>query len=391
MAHPIIVIGAGLSGLAAAIEIESAGESCLLVDSSDHVGGKLETTLFKEAYLLDRGFQVLLPSYPELQKLGNLRSELELKYFNSGARLEMDDGPLLIANPLLHPSHLLSTGLGTYASLHDKILVMKLLRDVQSGDSDSLLESATGSTIDYLRAYGFSEKMIDTFWCPFFSGIFLETELKTAAGFFRYLFRMFASSPVAVPKLGIGMLPGLMAGRLKKSEIRLGTTVRRITDKGIELSNGQTETSRVVITETKGHTCEDDQGVFGHVTSFWFSAPEPPFEGAWLSLNSRGPSRGRLINHMAVLTNTSADYALKGDALICVSVTRERASIDVSRLLSEARLMYGVHVNDWVLLRVDEIKRAFPLYMNRHDLDTPSQQGAIARGRRAARVALQKI
>ncbi len=67
MADPIVIVGAGLSGLAAAIEIEAAGESTLILEQGDHVGGKLETTLIDDAYRLDRGFQVLLPAYGKFQ------------------------------------------------------------------------------------------------------------------------------------------------------------------------------------------------------------------------------------------------------------------------------------------------------------------------------------
>jgi protoporphyrinogen oxidase len=388
-AEPIIIVGAGLSGLAAALELEAAGEASLILESATHVGGKLETTFFKEAYRLDRGFQVLLPAYPELQRIENLEKDLELKYFKSGARLEMEKSPILMANPLLHPSQFLATAFGSYASFSDKLLVLKLQLDVQRGDPDALLNSSTLSTLEYLRAYGFSEKIISTFWGPFFSGIFLESELATAAGFFRYLVRMFASSPVAVPKLGVGEWPKLLERRLKKSEVRLGTQVKKITDQGVELSDGQKIKARAVISATMGQTNPEDTGPFGHVTSFWFASPEPPFEGAWLSLNSR--SSKRLINHVAVLSNVSPDYALKGDALICVSVIKERAEIDLELLLSEAQALYGPSTQSWVLLRADEIKRAFPLYLNRTDLNTPSQQGALARGRRVAREYLNSL
>lgn len=383
MSEPIVIIGAGLSGLAAALELEAAGEQALILEASDRIGGKLKTDLVNDAYRLDLGFQVLLPAYPELRRFPDLESALELCYFGSGARLQMNGGSVLMANPLRHPLHLFTTALGRYGTLKDKLLVLRLQTEVQRGDAEHLLASASGSTLEYLRGYGFSEQMISSFWQPFFAGIFLESELNTAAGFFRYLTRMFATSPVAVPRFGIGEFPQFLAKKLNRSEIRLSSPVQTINGSVIELQSGEKIRARAVVHETQGHTGPSDAGPFGRVTSLWFRAPEPPFEGAWLSLNARVPLQKRLINHVAVLSNVSRDYALKGDALICVNVV-EKLGVDPKAVLAEATEWFGPEVAQWFLLRVDEIARAFPLYVNRTDADTPSQQGALARGRRAA-------
>ena len=389
VSRSIVIIGAGLAGLAAALELEAAGEECLILEASAKIGGKLETETVNDAYLLDRGFQVLLPAYPELKRLGNLHSELDLKYFESGARLEMDGGPLRMANPVRAPARIFSTTFGNYATFKDKLLVLKLQAEVGFGPSGKLLASASETTLEYLRGYEFSEKIIEHFWRPFFAGIFLESDLATSAGYFKYLTRMFASSPVAVPGLGMGELPKLLAKRLTKTEIRLNTRVITVNDKGVKLETGHEIAARAVVQDSRGYANEGDSGPFGCVTSFWFTAPRAPFTGAWLSLNSRkGP---RLINHTAVLSNVSPKYAAKGDALICVNVVAPQNSVTSTALKSEAEKLFGKMVKEWLLLRTDEIIRPFPLYLNRTDEDTPSQQGALARGRRAARAVLNKI
>lgn len=390
MADPIVIVGAGLAGLSAALELEAAGESCLIFDSAKHVGGKLETTVIDDAYRIDRGFQVLLPSYPELKKFENLESELQLQFFNSGARLETDDGSLLMANPLQHPSNIFSTAFGKYGSFKDKLLVLKLQSENLFTPPEKLLSTASGTTIDFLRAYGFSETIINSFWTPFFSGIFLESELQTAAGFFKYLTRMFASSPVAVPNLGIGELPKWMSQKLTNSEIKLSTEVMSINDNVVELDSGQKIRARAVISDTTS-TQKSDRHRFGSVTSFWFKSPEAPYEGAWLSLVSRSPKMKKLINHVAVLSNVSRAYATKGDALICVNVIGTAPDVNLQSVLAEATQLYGPTVSTWTLLREDRITKAFPLYLDRSDFDTPSQQGALERGRLSAKQILKQL
>lgn len=53
------IIGAGLAGLSAAIEVQKSGHSFLLVEKSDGVGGRVRTDEVN-GYLLDRGFQIFL-------------------------------------------------------------------------------------------------------------------------------------------------------------------------------------------------------------------------------------------------------------------------------------------------------------------------------------------
>ncbi len=387
MAAPIVIVGAGLSGLAAALELEAAGESALMIESQDFIGGKLETTLVEDAYRLDRGFQVLLPAYPELHRFEALSTDLDLRMFNSGARLETDAGSLVMANPLEHPTHAFETAFGSFGTLKDKLLILKLQLQVRSQEPDALLSSASGSTRRFLENYGFSETIIEKFFRPFFAGIFLERELETEAGFFKYLFRMFGSSRVAVPAKGVQELPLWMANRLKRSEIRLSTRVRSVSGNSVEFEDGRKTEARAVITETAP---PNDRSAFGAVTSFWFSAPEPPFEGAWLSLNSRSQRPVGSLNHLAILSNVSRDYALKGDALICASVVGHEVT-SPANVRDQAEAIYGGSVKSWRLLREDRIFKAFPLYLQRHDSDTPSQQGALARGRAAARNVLKRL
>ena len=62
-----IIIGAGLSGLAAALTLQKNGKTFVVIDKETEVGGRVRSTLHRNEFILDHGFQVLLNSYPELQ------------------------------------------------------------------------------------------------------------------------------------------------------------------------------------------------------------------------------------------------------------------------------------------------------------------------------------
>ncbi len=52
----VLVVGAGVSGLVAAVELKRRGFSVQVLEASDNVGGRVRTDEF-EGFLLDRGFK----------------------------------------------------------------------------------------------------------------------------------------------------------------------------------------------------------------------------------------------------------------------------------------------------------------------------------------------
>jgi len=64
----VVVVGAGLSGLACALHLSEAGVPARLLEASDGVGGRVRTDLVA-GFRLDRGFQVLLTAYPETRRI----------------------------------------------------------------------------------------------------------------------------------------------------------------------------------------------------------------------------------------------------------------------------------------------------------------------------------
>lgn len=82
----VVIIGSGMSGLASAKQLmESGCNDFIMVDSADGPGGRVRTDNV-DGYLLDRGFQVFIDSYPEAKSLfDNDFSDLNLKSFLPGA------------------------------------------------------------------------------------------------------------------------------------------------------------------------------------------------------------------------------------------------------------------------------------------------------------------
>lgn len=378
-----IVIGAGLAGLTAAYELEQQGHSVLILEKEAEIGGKLKTERFEGKYLLDHGFQVLLPGYSSFQALLPNLSELNLCEFSAGARLRTPQGLFLTADPLRHPGQIWSSAFGSYASFSDKLKVLSLRAYVLGRSEEQLLARRDQTTLQFLKDYGFSQAMIDHFWKPFYGGIFLEKNLETSVGYFLFLFRVFSLKKVAVPEKGIAEFPRVLRARLMRTEILFHKEVVRVDGSDVHCKD-QVFSSQGVV------DCRPmPSSRWGVVTTLYFSAPKTPLNGAWLYLKSA--QRPGLINHIAVMSEVSASYAPAGESLISVNVIQGSLSAkEQESVRKELHELFGEHVQQWRFLKMFEIPQALPLWLSGQEENiamskTPSQQGALLRGQLAAK------
>ena len=98
----VLVVGGGQAGLTAAIELEKAGSSPILIERSERVGGRIKTDNLN-GFKLDHGFQVLLTAYPEAQHYLDY-DKLDLKTFDPGAIIYNGETRMVVSDPLSNSS-----------------------------------------------------------------------------------------------------------------------------------------------------------------------------------------------------------------------------------------------------------------------------------------------
>jgi protoporphyrinogen oxidase len=194
----IYIIGAGISGLIAAYELEQAGFSPILLESDKAVGGRVRTD-YQDGYLMDRGFQVLLTAYPEAQRYLDYDA-LKLKKFDPGAIILKPGNLFTIHDPLRSPLKIVSMAFSSVGTFMDKIRIFKLTQSLKRKSVEEIFQEPSKTTLQFLRDYGFSEKIIENFFMPFFKGIFLENDLETSSRMFNFVFKMFSMGHAAVPE-----------------------------------------------------------------------------------------------------------------------------------------------------------------------------------------------
>lgn len=120
----IAIIGAGISGLVAALRLENDGFSPIIYEKSDRAGGRVKTDII-DGYQLDRGFQVLLEAYPKAQEYLDYNA-LKLQKFLPGAQIFNQGKSTVLGNPLRSLQLLLPTLLSTIGDFSDKLKILKL-------------------------------------------------------------------------------------------------------------------------------------------------------------------------------------------------------------------------------------------------------------------------
>ena len=130
------IIGAGVSGLIAAYELEQAGYHPVILEKQGTCGGRIQT-IKVEDYQLDLGFQVLLSAYPLAQKYLDLEA-LRLRKLEPGAQILVDGKRFVIGDPLRNWKVLLPTIFSGIGSVRDKLKVVKLNFDLKKKSLDEI-------------------------------------------------------------------------------------------------------------------------------------------------------------------------------------------------------------------------------------------------------------
>jgi phytoene dehydrogenase-like protein len=404
MTRPVVVVGAGLAGLACAVELRRSGVEVIVVEASDGVGGRVRTDRV-DGFLLDRGFQVMLTAYPELHRQFDVDA-LELRAFDPGAVVMRQQRPTVVADPFRAPRDLLSTvAAGTVRRIGtpaDLVALARLRLRLRSPHPSRLLSGPDRPTLDHLRDLGFSRGFIEAFLRPLVGGIQLDPALTTSSRMFDIIMRMLLDGDAAVPAAGMGSVPGQLAARLPEGTIHLGVPVRSVTSEAIRVDSGEVRASRVVVA-TEGPEAVRLLGgrEVGSrpVGCVYFAADESPIDRRLIVL--AGDSDGPALN-VAVMSNVAPTYAPAGHHLIAAALpgtTITTETVEATR--HQLRGWWGGRVDSWQVVSTYSIAHGQPdqssPFMPRRSVrrddgifvcgdhrDTGSIQGALHSGRRCA-------
>ncbi len=387
--YDVTIIGAGVAGLSAAIHLQNEGLSVKILEAADAVGGRMRTDKV-DGFLLDRGFQVMLTAYPELMKMLDYDS-LGLKHFFPGALIRYNDKTHVLADPFRKPTVALGSLFAPIANIGDIIKVWAIRNRTRRFSIEQIFQQKEQATLDYLREWNFSEKMIHSFFKPFFGGIFLEENLQTSSRMFNFVFKMFAKGYAALPAEGIEAIPKQLAERLEKDSLSLNTKVVSVKPNEVTLENGEKINTRAILIATQAENVMqmiDYQPTTiktNSVKCLYFSTDRPPFTRPFIMLN--GENTG-YINNICVPSVINPSYAPAGRHLISVSIIKDTSHLEEEELLLEVkrelRQWFKKEIRFWDFLKMYDIEQALPQkhqieLLNKNDIK-PIQKGIYIAG-----------
>ena len=415
----VVVVGAGLAGLVAALRLVEGGRDVVVLEGSDGVGGRVRTDRV-DGFLLDRGFQVLLTAYPAVRRWLDADA-LDLRPFAPGVVIHRRGRTVRLADPFRAPLAAARSLLSPTVTPLDALRLLVWRRAILARDGRRVADRPQVTTAERLAEVGFSDGIVEGFFRPFLAGTFFDPDLTTSSRVTELVFRCFFRGDVAVPARGMGELAVQLAGRLPAGTVRLGTQVRGVTRDGDDvevLTDGASVRARSVVIavdapalahlalDSAGHDVEAAPG--RGTAAVHFDAPRSPTRGR-RDLHLGAPGEGPIAT-VATMSDVAPGYAPTGRSLVTVSTVgvpdEDDATLDAA-VRAQARGWFGDEVDSWRTLAVQRIPYAQPrqdprdlpelarsvarapgVWVCGDHRDTGSIQGAMVSGRRTAEAVL---
>ncbi len=402
----VYIIGAGVSGLIAALELEQAGISPVILEKSNRVGGRVKTDA-EGGFLFDHGFQVLLTQYPAAKRYLNY-DQLNLKTFLPGAVVFQNGNQYAIGDPLRDWSFLWPTLFAPIGTVLDKIKILQLSQRLKKQSISSIFLGPETTTLHFLQSFGFSEKIIRAFFKPFFSGIFLEPNLETSSRMFQFVYKMFSEGHAAIPQYGIKVIPEHLKEKLKSSKIQLNTTVEKVEDQDIITADGTTLTADAIIIATDPANMLSNYTAphydWHSCTNFYFKAQSSILKKPIIGLIAEPDA---LVNNFHYVSDVQS---FNGVVLLSATVVKKQ-TLDDAGLVEKVKedLNRYCNISDLEFLKKYTISKALPkradlsyapkaedlqfsdtVYLAGDYLSNPSLNAAMEAGRSAARAVMGK-
>jgi phytoene dehydrogenase-like protein len=380
----VLVVGAGLAGLSAAITLQSAGVDVRVIESSDRAGGRVASDVI-DGFICDRGFQLINAKYPALQELDVIK---ELDFIPAPRVIEVSLGEKRhpIGDPRQAPWTVFNRETG---SIPEKVALLRFI--VGKAKQDQSIAEALRS----------AETCYDRVLRPFLQGVFLTDPENVDAVYGRSIIKSFVNGLPGLPSAGVGELPKALAKRVENIVYR--TQVESIKQGSVRTDQG-TFTAEKILIATDATTATQLLGLAevprmaGCITWYHATSNNPSGNG---HLVVDGQRRGPIINTV-VISDISKNYAPTGQNLICTTTDLNVTESDVRRHLA---ILWGTSTHGWQFIAKYEIPAALPIHnvgralsqgmkINDHHFvagdhrTVPSQQGALFSGRLAAELIL---
>jgi len=270
-----------------------------------------------------------------------------------------------IGDPLRNISLLFPTLRSSIGKFSDKLKILKLNTLLKKKKIALIFKTEEKTTLQYLKDFGFSNEIITDFFTPFFSGIFLETELETSSRMFEFVYKMFGDGLAVIPKNGMQAIPNQLKNNLKKTTFKFNSLVKEVKDKHIILEDGHTLHSHITIIATDASPLISN---LKNQETQWKSCDTLYFETEKSVLNR--PLIGLIADEDTLINNifyhtSVATLNKKSKELLSVTVIKNhrlKENAFIKKVVAE--LYSKCAIKDVTFLKRYQIKKALPMLTN---------------------------
>ena len=356
----VAIIGAGLAGLACAIELQKNNIDFQIFEASDGVGGRVRSDVI-DGFILDRGFQLYNPSYSEGKRLLNYEA-LDLKPFIPGVAIRDNKRLRIVVDPFRAKGfklNLLKDIPGnplSYLGLLRYFLSYLVTSDAQIATTKDI------SASDSLIKSGVRGNLLEKLLRPFLKGVFLESELKTSRKFLDVVLKTFLRGIPSVPAQGMQVISDQLASKLPMEKISLNTKIIKIEGNKLQTENEEIIAKKIVVATdptTAISWLNLEEKIMHTVTTWYFKADQRVAELVkgkpilFVDASNNGP-----LTNAVVLTNAASSYAPSGQVLVSASAIAPHQNADLESVKKHLSVIFGLDTNSWQLIKQYQIKEA---------------------------------
>ena len=361
--YDLVIIGGGVSGMASALSFrEECGvdvavssdedkaeedsslsdKKVLVLEASSTLGGRVQSDVTEDGFIMDRGFAVFIEEYPFAKKLLDY-ADLELCKFEPGALVYTGVEGMLykVADPIRRPADLFVALTAPVGEFTDKLKVLPLLFHVFTTSIDDLFKEEEMDTLSCLKErWGFSDKLISEFMQPFLEGIYLAPLKEQSSQMFHFVFKMFSEGYACLPKNGLNAVSAQMASKCKEEgvEFKMNSAVTGIDTSSEHIkikTNGASVSAKSIVLATEGNIAERllsglpsidsiEEQVQRSVSCLYytFDSKVPISEPILILNGSERDAKNNPVNNICFPSVVSSNYSPDGENICSVTILK---------------------------------------------------------------------